>query len=406
MLGKVLDGDATAESAVIEFQVDVIQREAGGRTGQPGRQFHFAQAAFGHGREFLTDAVDEFRQIELGNRQAATDLWRLVEVVDLQLTQRTKLVGGNLDAGPLGDVGSLVQQQLALSCEGHGLALQWIASHFTGQFHVFKLVALQCALETQLAIELGAHSQNRLVGAEERGELDWYVGGVMHRTGAELDAFGAELLAGFFVVVLNAGVVDGQAVDVQANRLRRFLRLGGGLRFRFAGGCRRRVRGCRLRHLADVFPVAVAVLVAVQAQVQAFDAHIAHLHFTAQQRQHADRQTEHLQIGERLGGLGQGRDSGVVQFQAQPREQAPADIAIERQLDVGLVAGNLANLVFVVVGIEEVGQGKAQRHNDQQQPEKYQTQDFAERFHGRVLVVSRIRNLAGEYSAPKETTGQ
>jgi hypothetical protein len=76
-----------------------------------------------------------------------------------------------------------------------------------------------------------------------------------------------------------------------------------------------------------------------------------------------------------------------VQFQAQPGKQAPADIAIERQLDVGLVAGNLANLVFLVVGIEEVGQGKAQRHNDQQQPEKYQTQDFAERFHGRVLVL-------------------
>jgi hypothetical protein len=66
---------------------------------------------------------------------------------------------------------------------------------------------------------------------------------------------------------------------------------------------------------------------------------------------------------------------------------------------VGLVAGYLADLVFVVVGIEEVGQGKTCRHNDQQQPEKYQTQDFAERFHGRVLVVSRIGHMAGEYSA-------
>lgn len=150
----------------------------------------------------------------------------------------------------------------------------------------------------------------------------------------------------------------------------------------------------------------MAVLVAVQAQVQAFDAHIAHLHFTAKQWQHTDGEAEHLQICERLGGFDQGRDTGFVQFQAQPWEQAPADIAIERQLDVGLVAGNLANLVFIVVGIEEVRQGKAQRHNDQQQPEKYQTQDFAERFHGRVLVVKRIRNLAGEYSAPKRTTGQ
>ncbi|MNN14659.1 hypothetical protein D3C81_1277350 [compost metagenome] len=76
-----------------------------------------------------------------------------------------------------------------------------------------------------------------------------------------------------------------------------------------------------------------------------------------------------------------------MQLQPQPGEQAPADVAIERQLDVGFVACKLANLVFVVVGIEEVGQGKAQSHNDQQQPEKHQPQDFAERFHGRVLVV-------------------
>ncbi|MHC9702206.1 hypothetical protein ACQXZZ_11900, partial [Corynebacterium diphtheriae] len=32
------------------------------------------------------------------------------------------------------------------------------------------------------------------------------------------------------------------------------------------------------------------------------------------------------------------------------------------------------------------------------QPEKYQTQDFAERFHGRVLVC-RFQNLAAEYNA-------
>jgi len=148
----------------------------------------------------------------------------------------------------------------------------------------------------------------------------------------------------------------------------------------------------------------VAILVAGQAQVQAFDTHIAHLHFAAQQRQHADRQAEHLQIGERLGRVGQGGDPGFMQFEAEPGEQAPADIAIERQLDVGLVAGYLANFFFVVVGIKQVSQGEAESHDDQQQPEKYQTQDFAERFHGRVLVVSNS-NLAGEYNAPDLAAG-
>ncbi|MNG91060.1 hypothetical protein D3C79_499670 [compost metagenome] len=76
-----------------------------------------------------------------------------------------------------------------------------------------------------------------------------------------------------------------------------------------------------------------------------------------------------------------------MQLQTQPREQAPADVTVEGQLDVSLVTCQLANLVFVVVGIKEVGQGEAQRHDDQQQPEKPQSQDFAERFHGRVLLV-------------------
>ncbi|MNP27244.1 hypothetical protein D3C76_1201410 [compost metagenome] len=166
--------------------------------------------------------------------------------------------------------------------------MQRIAGDFTGQLHVFELVALQRALEAQLAAELCTHPQNRLVGAQECGELERDIGRVVHRAGTELDAFGAELLAGFFVAVFNAGVVDGQAVDVQANGLGRFLGLGGGWRLGFAAGLGRRGRGCRLGRLADVFPVAVAILVTVQAQVQAFDAHIAHLHLTAQQRQHAD----------------------------------------------------------------------------------------------------------------------
>ena len=104
LLGEVLDGDAAAEGAVVDFQVEVVERHAGRRGGKAADQFDLAQTAFGHGRECLADAVDELRQIELGNRQAAADLRRLVEVVDLQFTQCAQLVGGDLDAGPFGDV--------------------------------------------------------------------------------------------------------------------------------------------------------------------------------------------------------------------------------------------------------------------------------------------------------------
>ncbi|MCY1355159.1 hypothetical protein D9M69_415680 [compost metagenome] len=114
----------------------------------------------------------------------------------------------------------------------------------------------------------------------------------MNRTGAQLNAFGAEALAGTFVGVLDPCVVHGQAVDVQADRLRRFFRRDAGFGRRFASGWRGAGRAGvgRCRQLADVFPIAVAVLVTVQAQVQALDTYVAHLHFTAQQRQYAYRQ--------------------------------------------------------------------------------------------------------------------
>ena len=36
-----------------------------------------------------------------------------------------------------------------------------------------------------------------------------------------------------------------------------------------------------------------------------------------------------------------------------------------------------------------MGKGKAQRHDDQQEPEKKQAENFAERFHVRILVSKR-----------------
>ncbi|MNZ60254.1 hypothetical protein D3C78_783190 [compost metagenome] len=316
------------------------------------------------------------------------------------------MVGREFQAVPFGDVGCQINQQLALGGEGHGLALQRFARGFAAELHVFELVALEPPIEAQFAVKLGARLDHRLAGAEEGGHLQRDVHPFMHRAGAQLDAFGAEALAAAGIVVLHAGVIDGQAVDVELDRA-----LAGAVGAGLCGGVGRRGagafgrgRGSGRQGLADVFPVAVAFFVAAQGQVQALDAHVAHLHFTAQQGQHAYRQAEHLQVGKRHFRVVQGGDAGFMQLKAQPREQAPADVAIERQLDVGLVACQLANLVFVVVGIEEVGQGEAQSHNDQQQPEKHQPQDFAERFHGRVLVV-RFLNSAAEYSAAVITAG-
>ena len=110
LLGKVLNGDAAAEAAVVELQIDVVERQTGRGRSNAADQLDLAQAAFAHRRQCLADAVDEFRQIELGNGNAAADLWRLVEIVGLQLTQGAQLVGGYLDAGPFGDVRCLVQQ--------------------------------------------------------------------------------------------------------------------------------------------------------------------------------------------------------------------------------------------------------------------------------------------------------
>ncbi|MNE63366.1 hypothetical protein D3C80_1587120 [compost metagenome] len=189
-------------------------------------------------------------------------------------------------------------------------------------------------------------------------------------------------------MVVDARAVDDQAVDIQLERLgacrgARGL-LGGGLCGRCAGG---RVRGRGgLWRTTDVFPVAAAFFVTLQVEVEAVDADVAHLHLAAQQRQYAHRQAEQAQVGKGLVGGGGAGQGGVGQLEAEPGEQAPADVAPEGQFQVGLVAGQLANLVFVIVGIEQVGEGKAQGHQDQQQPEKNQTQDFAERFHGRFLV--------------------
>ena len=86
-----------------------------------------------------------------------------------------------------------------------------------------------------------------------------------------------------------------------------------------------------------------------------------------------------------------------MQFQPEPGEQAPADIALEVQFEVGLVPGELADLVLVVVRVEEVGQHEAGGDDEQQQDQGDDADDFAERFHGRVLVQA-ANGMARKYT--------
>ena len=390
LFGEVFHGHTTGEGAVVQLQRQVFQGQAGFRAFEAADQLDVGQGGqVLHRRQDHADAVEELAQVELGNGNAPADLRLAVQVAHMQLAEGAQLVGGELQAVPFGNVGGQVGQQLALGGEGHALLRQRLAGEFAMQLHVFQLVAAQGAVEAGFAGQLDARPQYRLAGTEESGELERNVHAVMHGLGAQLDAFGTEALAAAHVVVLHPGVVDGKAVDVQLQRT-----LAGG-RLAVAFGWRRRGRrglGAAFRRLdrqrlADVFPVAVAVFVADQVQVQAFDPHIAHLHFAAQQRQYAYREAEHLQVGDRFGRFVQRGNARLVQLQAEPGEQAPANVAVQGQLDMSLVASQLADLVFVVVGIEEVGQGEAAGHHDQQQPENHQPQDFAERFHGRVLVV-------------------
>ena len=268
---------------------------------------------------------------------------------------------------------------MALSGENQGLALEWLARGFAGQLEVFELVALERAVEAQLAFNLAACTQHWLVGAEEGAELDWDAGAFADGAGFQLDILDGELLTFLRVAVVDARVAQGQAVDIQLDRLAgRFVtRLA---RWRFFA--RRRLAGrllwrTGLGRAADSFPVAVAFVVTLQVEVEAVDADVAHLHFLAQQRHHADGKADHAQVGERfVRGLGAGQ-GGVGQLQAQPGEQAPADVAPELQLEVGLVAGDLADLVLVVVGIEQMSQSEQQRHYDQQQAEKEKAQNLA-----------------------------
>ncbi|MCY1411683.1 hypothetical protein D9M71_270730 [compost metagenome] len=391
--GEVGHGQAAAEGAVVQLEVQAFEGKAVGTAIELGDQLEFLQGGgVAHGRQFDADAGEELAQVERGDGQAAFQARVLVEVAHFQFTEGAQLVAGELEAVPFGDVGGQVGEQLALGVEGEGLAFQRLARGLAVQLEVFQLVALDGAFEAQVGSEVGLGAQYRLIGAEEGAELERNAGAFADGASGQLDALGGKLFAALGIGVVDAGVAHSQAVDIQLDRTGR---LGGGglpgLFGRCGRGRRAGLGGFRgPGRVADVFPVAVALVVALQVEVEAFDADVAHLHFTAQQRHDADRQADHVEVGEGLfRGCGAGQGC-LVQFEAEPGEQAPADIAVEGQFEVGLLASQLLNLVLVIIRVEQVGQGEACRHDDQQQPEEDEAQDFAEGFHWPVLVMDRV----------------
>ncbi len=284
MFGEIFDGHAAAEGAVVQLHCQVFQGQAAGRALQAGHQLQLGEGGrvIG-GRQRVADAFKEGAQAELGDGQAAAQLGCLVQITQVQLTEGAQLVGRNFQAVPRGDIGGQVDQQLALCGEGHGLAAGRLTRGLARQAHVFEVVAFELAVEAQLAGQLGTGLDVRLAGADEGAGLERNVCAFMDWAGAQLDAFGAVAVAGLGIGVLHARVVHGQAVNVQLDGA--VVAVAG--RRRLLGLCRC-LCGCigacailRGQRLADVLPIAMALFVTRQGQVQALDTYVAHLHFAA-----------------------------------------------------------------------------------------------------------------------------
>ncbi len=165
LFGEVFDGHAATECAVIQLHRQVFQGQAVRRALQAGDQFQLGEGRrVVGGRQRAADAVEEGAQVELGDGQATAKLWRLVQVTQVQFAQGAQLVGRDFQAVPRGDIGGQVDQHLALGSEGHGLAAGGLARGFARQAHVFEVVALELAVEAQLAGQFGAGLDVRLAG--------------------------------------------------------------------------------------------------------------------------------------------------------------------------------------------------------------------------------------------------
>src|SRR5690606_18508628 len=206
----------TSEGAVIQIEGEIVEAQAVGRGVQPGDQFRLAQgAAVGHVREALAEAVEELAQVEGGYCQGAAERWLVLQIAGLEFAKPAQLIGGELEAAPFGNVCCQIRQQLALSAEVEGLALQGLAGGFAAQAQVFELVALQLVVEAQAALQFGARAHDRFVAAKKSVEFERDRLSLADGAGGQLDAFGAQMLAALGILIGDARILDSQAVDVE-----------------------------------------------------------------------------------------------------------------------------------------------------------------------------------------------
>src|SRR5690606_15254402 len=111
-------------------------------------------------------------------------------------------------------------------------------------------------------------------------------------------------------------------------------------------------------------PVGLTLFVHQQIQPDAIENDVAHAQLATQQRQHLDAEADAAHVRQRLLGLADRRYAHLLELDTQPREERPADVTAQGQLDVGLLPRRLLDLLLVVVGVEQAG--KEEQHPNRQ----------------------------------------
>src|SRR5690606_1794610 len=78
-------------------------------------------------------------------------------------------------------------------------------------------------------------------------------------------------------------------------------------------------------------PVGQTLYIHQQTETDAVENDVTHAPLATQQRQHLDAETDAAHIRQRLLGLADRRNAYLLEFDAQPRKQRPADVAAQGQ---------------------------------------------------------------------------
>ena len=211
------------------------------------------------------------------------------------------------------------------------------------------------------------HRRLRLlrVGDEIGFEVDRFV---RHQgAGLEVEGFEPIALLRLRVAVADDGVADRHALHVDQFELH--AAIGGRL------GRRRLFVGRVLLAFQQVLPVGPAVGIDGQIQAQAVERHAADLDLAiGQQRHQLHADTQLPDVGERLVAESLGvAERGVVDRDAQPREDAQLDVA-DLEAAPGLFLDSLGDLPAEAVGVEQ--QRQRHRRDDEQQEQSAEDEQY------------------------------